>query len=627
MIGAALGVAMWLGPATTAQARQFDLGAGSTPQTTTSPGDSTSGGVVHITAEWSQSAIAPGGQAILAIVMDIDEPYHVQLHKPQLDWLVPTEVRFEGAPAGVFFGDVQWPQSHPIQVNFGAGPQTLNFYAGRAVIFYKVTVGEDVPPGEHPLTINTTWQACDDKSCLPPQDTLTQITLNVAAPGSGIQTLNPALFEQYTGGSLADLAAAPEALKIPFFGWDFTIDPNVMWLLLVIAAIGGFLLNLTPCVLPLIPIKIMSLSAAAGNRPRCLMLGAVMSAGVVSFWLVLGAMIATISGFSAANQLFQYPQFTIGVGVVIAVMAAGMMGLFATRLPQWVYMVNPSHETAGGSFGFGIMTAILSTPCTAPFMGAAAAWAATRSPIVTMATFMAIGVGMALPYLALSAWPKLVEKMPRTGPASELIKQVMGLLMMAAAAYFVGTGIAGWLVTAPDPPTLAYWYFVAIFIAAAGAWLAWRTIRLHPSGGKLVSFVLLGVLFIAAAGHIGWHFTRHGPIHWIYYTPERLESAQKQGKVVVLEFTAQWCLNCHALEQAVLMDRRVVEALNGNNVAAIKVDLTGNNPAGNAKLIDVGRRTIPLLIVMAPDGTEVFKSDAYTIGQVLEAIRKAQEKT
>jgi thiol:disulfide interchange protein DsbD len=290
-------------------------------------------------------------------------------------------------------------------------------------------------------------------------------------------------------------------------------------------------------------------------------------------------------------------------------------------------MVNPSHETVHGSFAFGIMTAVLSTPCTAPFMGAAAAWAATRSPAVTMATFTAIGVGMALPYLALSAWPKLVEKMPRTGPASELIKQVMGLLMLGAAAYFVGTGIAGWLVTAPDPPTLAYWYFVALFIAAAGGWLAWRTIRLHPSGGKLVSFVLLGAFFIAAAGYIGYHFTRHGPIEWVYYTPQRLETAQQRGDVIVLEFTAQWCLNCHALEQTVLFDSRVVEALNGNHVTAIKVDLTGNNPAGNAKLIDVGSRTIPLLIVLAPDGTEVFKSDAYTIGQVLEAIHKAQGQT
>ena len=625
MIGAAMGVAVLLGSAATARA-QFDLGLGSSKQTAAAPaGDSDS--VMRITTEWSKSAVAAGDTALLAIVMDIDEPYHLQLHKPQLDWLVATEVSFEGAPAGVFFGDVQWPQPHPIKVNFGDGPQTLDFYAGRAVIFHKVTVGEDVAPGEHPLTIKTTWQACDETTCLPPQDTVTKITLNVVAAGTPTEPLNAQLFDGYTGGSLAEAVPVAGALTIPFFGWDFTIDPNALWLLLVVAAIGGFLLNLTPCVLPLIPIKIMSLSAAAGNRSRCLMLGAVMSAGVVSFWLVLGAMIATISGFSAANQLFQIPQFTIGVGLVIAVMAAGMMGLFATRLPQWVYMVNPSQETVHGSFAFGIMTAILSTPCTAPFMGAAAAWAATQSPVITMATFTAIGVGMALPYLALSAWPKLVEKMPRSGPASELIKQVMGLLMMAAAAYFVGTGIAGWLVTAPDPPTLAYWYFVAFFIAAAGAWLAWRTIQLKPTTGKLASFVLLGVLFIATAGHIGWHFTRHGPIDWVYYTPERLETAHEQGKVVVLEFTAQWCLNCHALEQAVLMDPQVVEALNSNNVAAIKVDLTGNNPAGNAKLIDAGRRTIPLLVVLSPDGTEVFKSDAYTIRQVLDAIQKAQGKT
>src|SRR5438093_10837506 len=163
--------------------------------------------------------------------------------------------------------------------------------------------------------------------------------------------------------------------------------------------------------------------------------------------------------------------------MVICVMAVGMCGLFAVNLPAWVYRVNASQETVAGSFFFGIMAAVLSTPCTAPFMGAAAAWATTQSAAITLSTFAAIGLGMALPYLVLSAFPGLAKRMPRTGPASELIKQVMGLLLLAAGAYFLGTGITGGLTVPPDPPSPFYWLVLALFVAAVGGWLFWRILQ------------------------------------------------------------------------------------------------------------------------------------------------------
>jgi thiol:disulfide interchange protein len=384
------------------------------------------------------------------------------------------------------------------------------------------------------------------------------------------------------------------------------------------------LLNFTPCVLPLIPIKIMSLSRAAGNRRRSFLLGLSMSIGVVAFWLALAVTITTVSGFDSTNKLFQFPAFTIAVGLVICVMAAGMCGLFSVNLPGWISRINPSEESLGGSFGFGIMTAVLSTPCTAPFMGAAAAWATTQAPTITLSTFAAIGAGMAFPYLLLSAFPGLARRMPRTGPASELIKQVMGLLLLAAGAYFVGTGFTGVLATPPDPPSPFYWWFVALFIAAAGGWLSWRTLQLSPKFRWRLIFCGIGLLLIAGGLATGMKLTRGSPIHWTYYTPERLAEAQRNRKVIVLEFTAAWCLNCHALEQAVLHNPRIVRLLNSPNVIPIKVDLTGKNVSGSKKLVETGRRTIPYLVVYAPDGREVFSSDAYTVEQLVRAISEAE---
>jgi thiol:disulfide interchange protein len=196
--------------------------------------------------------------------------------------------------------------------------------------------------------------------------------------------------------------------------------------------------------------------------------------------------------------------------------------------------------------------------------------------------------------------------------------------LLAAGAYFLGTGLAGLIASPPDPPTQAYWWVVAFFIAAAGAWLAWRTFKITRASGRRLLFGGVGALLILVAVGIGQRFTQTSPVDWVYYTPERLLAAREKRQVVVLEFTAAWCLNCHALEQAVLHNPRVVEMLNSNDVTPIKVDITGNNPLGNRKLLEVGRRTIPYLVIYSPSGEPVFESDAYTIEQVTSAIAQAR---
>jgi thiol:disulfide interchange protein len=579
------------------------------------PGFTGSDSVVRVSSEWSHTGARPGDQITLAVVLDITEPYHINAHNAR-EPFIPTTIELANAPGVLRSSTPVFPQPHDLEFGAGAAKEQIPVFSERTVIYIPMSITSGAKPGELELELQVGYQACDDRQCLFPSDVVIKPKLIVLDSGAEPARINEELF--------AGLDGMRQGLNLAFFGWDFRIEPSKLWLLLFVAALGGLLLNLTPCVLPVIPIKIIGLSRAAGDRKRCFVLGSAMAVGVVAFWLGLGLAISTISGFNATNKLFQYPAFTITVGVIICVMAVGMCGLFSVGLPQWVYRINPSHESTGGSFLFGIMTAILSTPCTAPFMGAAAAWAATQSAAVTLATFAAIGGGMAMPYLVLSAFPSMVNRMPRTGPASELIKQVMGLLLLAAGAYFLGTGLAGVLATPPDPPTQLYWWVVAFFIAGAGLWLTWRTFQITKSAGRRIFFGGLGVLLILVAVGIGQRFTQSSPVRWVYYTPERLAEAQGRKQVVVLEFTAAWCLNCHALEQAVLHHPRIVEMLNSSDVTPIKVDITGNNPVGNQKLVEVGRRTIPYLVIYSPSGEMIFESDAYTVEQVSTAITRAR---
>lgn len=587
----------------------------------------------NVTAEaaWSVERARPGDFRALAVVLNIREKFHINpLTVPQGSFLIPTKIELIDAPGWLKTGTIQPPATHRIEVTYTDPPSAIEAFEGRAVFFLPVAIDAAAPPGETTLTVRVSYQACDDKVCFPPTKVEIKTVLRVVGTSedTGVSGGGDfATFDAKVFASLAGPVVTPPA-RLDFFGYTLELNassPLGLAGLLLMSALGGFLLNLTPCVLPVIPIKIMGLSQSAGHRGRTLLLGVVMSLGVVAFWVGLAAAIVSISGFGAISELFKYHAFTVGVGVFIAVMAVGMCGVFSLQLPQWVYTINPGHDSVTGAFGFGVMTAVLSTPCTAPFMGGAAAWAVQQSlanPLIPLLVFASIGLGMALPYLILSAFPVLVHRVPRTGPGSELVKQVMGLLMLAAAAYFIGVGLAGWLVVAPDPPTHAYWWAVMALIAAAGAWTAWKTLQITRSPLRRLIFVTLGVLTIAASLYGAARLTSPGPINWVYFTPERFERERSAGRMVVLDFTADWCLNCKVLEATVLHSDEVVAALKRDGVVPMKVDLSGTNDAGWAKLAEVGRVAIPALVIYDRKGNIVLNADSYTRGQVVEAVSK-----
>jgi thiol:disulfide interchange protein len=595
----------------------------------------------------SRTEVRPGEQIVIAAIFDHAEGWHVHTNDPKIpaDWgdflAIPTvlNVAFAGqeGPKGALgiVGPTQWPKAHAVPVDLaGTGePVDYEVFEGFAVAYVPVIIADTAPAGSLQLVVTGGYQACDDTSCARPITFNEIITLNVVAVGADIPNANTdakifggfdnAVFPAMLAGS----AIASQDTDFTFFGLDFSVGStgavNTI-IILALAVLGGFLLNLTPCVLPVIPIKIMSLSSAAAGHPRrAMLLGGVMSLGVVAFFMAIGLAIATLSSFRAINQLFQHPEFSLGVGVFILAMGVGMVGLFSIKLPNAVYALDPNRESVVGSFFFGVLTAILSTPCTAPFMGSAAAWAAKQPAALTLVTFAAIGLGMALPYLVLSAFPRLVRSVPRTGPASSLIKQVMGLFLVAVSIFFIGTGLDGLLREPIDPSLNGYWWAIAAVTAFASFWLIYRTFKITRKPIPRGVITILGLAAAVSIFSLARSITDKGPINWTYYTPARFDEAIARGDVVVLDFTAAWCANCIALEKGVLNRDAVASVLNGRGVTAMKVDLTGNNVAGADKLNSLNWTGIPLLAIYGPELDEPLKYDTYTPDVVLKAIQRA----
>jgi thiol:disulfide interchange protein len=628
---------------------------------------------VVVSVKAQKPTVVPGDTIAIAVIFDHEDGWHIHPNQP----VVPPEMGdftpiattiTPQAPDTVDLWPIQWPKAKAFPVNFGDEPAMYEVYGGRAVAYLPIRIGESATPGsEITISLRLVYQACDDINCLMPEDTTRRITLKVISleDAAALPVLpvdpdfmgfDPAVFasdappEPAVAASPSGQSPSDPGIDLGAFNLSIGVDPNSamgLLVLLVIGFVGGFLLNLTPCVLPVIPLKVMGLSHAAGGNPkRALMLGAVMSAGVLAFWIGIGAAIAVLGVLGSTSELFGLWWFTLFLGLFIGIMGLGMMGMFTFQLPQAVYRVNPSHDTPAGSFLFGIMTAVLGLPCFAPFMGGATGVAIAVGPAAALATFGAIGAGMALPYMVLAARPQWVNMIPRTGPASELIKQVMGLLLLAAAAFFVGSGLVALVSERPYLGRTLHWWAVAAFATAAGVWLAFRTLQITSAPGRRAIFSGIG-FFLALAG-IGTAvlFTNmrrsayeaelatrgpasdSGPLDrqlWSRYTPEVFASARAAGHVVIIDFTAEWCINCKFLKATVLSRDPVKTALLSGGVVSLTADLTSRGDPGWDLLRELEERGIPLLVVYTPGSDRpTFKSNAYTVEQVVAAVDEAK---
>ncbi len=425
------------------------------------------------------------------------------------------------------------------------------------------------------------------------------------APFKGLLVEKVSRKAWWIGEGGAASATAPAA-RTPSSG----IALGVLLTALFSGFLGGLILNLMPCVLPVISLKIFSFIAQAGESPgRIFRHGLVFAAGIFAWFLGLGMLVIVLK--SGGSQVtwgafqFQNTWFVIGLSVLVFLFALNLFGVFEITLPGSA-ATSLDHAASrggyGGSFFQGLFATLLATPCTAPFLGSALGFAFGQSAAVILAMFASVALGMSLPYLLLSARPGWRKWIPKPGTWMERLKQFMGFPLLATNLWLL------WVIQNQRGSDAALAMLALFLLLGFCAWIYGSL--LESSRVKWPLLILLLLILGAGVTVLCNRITDSKPvtqsassqegIEWVTYSPEALESLRAQGNPVFLDFTASWCLTCQFNERTAINVPAVRKLMKERGIIAMKGDWTNSDPAITAALKSFGRVGVPLAVYYPP---------------------------
>ena len=424
------------------------------------------------------------------------------------------------------------------------------------------------------------------------------------------------------GGGPAAAAAAP--------------GPSLL-LIVGLALLGGLILNLMPCVLPVLAIKLLAVVGHGGGEKAAVRRGFLAStAGIVAAFALLAALAVGLKQAGLAvgwGIQFQQPLFVVAMVVILVLFACNMMGWFEIRLPGRVADAaaraggsGPAHETSlAGNFLQGAFATLLATPCSAPFLGTAVGFALSRGALEIFVIFIALGVGMALPFLAVAAFPALATRLPRPGAWMNWLKRILALALLATAL---------WLLSVlARQQSLPVAIAVAALLLVVGLLLAMRRrLPATMAGGVPVLVVIVSALALAAPltlPALGIDGRRGvapaaADSDWQVFDRAAVPRLVAAGHTVFVDVTADWCITCKVNKQRVIEAGTVAAALDGERVVRMRADWTSPDPAIADFLAAYGRYGIPFNIVYGPSAPSgIVLPELLTDASVLDALAEA----
>ena len=578
---------------------------------------------------YSLGALTKGSSVTVDIT--IPDNWHVNANVAADEFLKPSSI--EIAAQGIHFGEPKWPE--PIKEYSEALDLENLVFKGHFQITLPI---ENVDADYDSLTTQATfhYQACDNSICLAPS----QVTFGVGPVGFNKKRASRDDAGNMHGSATSTDAngnATGNAINAPSAAGNATEGAAGTFILLLSALFGGLILNLMPCVLPVLSLKLFSLIKQAGeSRKRLLVLGTSTTLGILaSFWALAGIVAAVKAGGGNAGwgMQFQSAGFIAFMVVILSAFAMSFFGVFEIWLPG---SATTKMDKAGrkqgfwGAFFTGALLVLLSTPCSAPFLGTAMGFAFTASTPVLFLFFTAAGVGLALPYMLVSTFPKILKVFPKPGAWMVTLQKIMGVLLLGTVVWLlwvvheqagnVGVGIfaaisllsiaMSFAIGNIAPPGVAFFREV---LSVGGAVVVLAIIWFAFASPKFEAEV--DAIFKARSVQL---VTEDG---WYRYT-ELIEELAKSGRTVFIDATADWCLTCKANEAAVLNREDFKRAMDSLNVARVKADWTRETPEVTALLRSMGKSGVPAYAIYpAGDASkQIVLPELLTTSAIVEKI-------
>ncbi len=615
----------------------------------------------------------PAGKqpAMLFITAEIKKGWHIYSITQEPGGPIRTKIQLVPSPQYRLAGEFQsQPKPKKEKDPDAFGDLTIESHYDSVTWYAPLELASGVDLAALRIEGKVSVQPCDANACLPPRDVpfsailgrgieLSQAQIkalgmpNPSSPAGEPNQISAARKElpdqtmtsaptieqsekkglewrPFTTASFRQLAGPMFDEQILKHNIQSRLQTTDLWREMLLGFLGGIILNLMPCVLPVIGLKIISFVEQSGkNRLHAFLLNVWYSAGLISIFLLLAALAAfTKLGW---GQLFMFPAFNVAMAAVVFVMGLSFLGVWEIPIPGFI----GSGKTAGlaereglsGAFAKGIVTTILATPCTGPFMASSLAWAVSQPPQNTFLVFASVGLGMASPYLLIGAFPELIRFLPKPGAWMDTFKHIMGFVLMATVVYIFT--FLEWPYVVPTIGLLmAFW---------AGCWWIGRTplyaelsdrLRAWAQAGAFVAVIWVFMfpgLSGLSGGRINWgglYDVMNGRLNESYQrcVQRRWEDLQLQGyslvrdggilqpinsnggpKTIVIDFTADWCATCKTLEATILNTQAVRQKVEENGVVMMKADWTHEDPQVTGMLDLLGARQVPTLAIFPAD--------------------------
>jgi thiol:disulfide interchange protein DsbD len=618
----------------------------------------------HVTLKGAVDSVKPGDAFNAKLSVAIAAGAHMQSHKPLEDYLIPAVV-FVEPTAGLEIGEVKYPEAH-IRTDKLLGK--LSEYSGDVDFVIPVTVDDDADRAPREIHGVLQYQICNDAgTCYPP--VWAEFSIPVQMAGGAKASVQAAEDSPDPVTPIESSATAADASTASAAGDDGWLNRAQNWLIdkgyygvLAMALIGGLVLNLMPCVLPVISLKVLSfVRQAKEDRGRIFLLGCAYCAGIMVFFGVLAYLYwRSDTGW---GELFQRPVVVLILAGVVTAFSLSLFGVFAVFTPQVVNKLGQKAEEQEGvssAFFTGVLATLLGTACTAPFLSAAVGTASKYPAAQGALIFLAVGVGMALPFLILAANPAWLRFVPRPGPWMGTFEALMGFVLLGTVIWIVnpirgqlgdwgllltlmfllGVSIAAWVkgkVQFSDPLERKIALHAAALVIVALAWCVpfqwWETIGgLQAAQIEYQRLVDKGKLIELTGGAGESHQVTWSPEAWdseeipfVPYDEKVVADFVNAGYTVFVDFTADWCASCKVnLKTSIDTDatRALMREL---NVVPFEGDYTNNDPVLKRIFNRHGRASVPMYLVYAPyapDAPQVLP-ELLTPSIVADALKKA----